>query len=84
MAVGLPMKTLLLRDEPFVALCPVLTRGPYNLSIQCWTFETPTAKVAEATFDLLLPEILRFIGPGRGLEGATNVGFQAASIYSSN
>jgi hypothetical protein len=53
MAVGLPMKALLLRDEPLVALYPVLTHGPYNLSIQRWTFETPTAKVAEACVHLL-------------------------------
>jgi hypothetical protein len=89
MAVGLPMKALLLRDEPFVALSSVLTRGPYNLLIQCWTFETPTAKVAEACIHLLHFRLvtsgnfaLRW--PWKALEGAINVGFQAASIYSSN
>jgi hypothetical protein len=75
------MKALLLRDEPFIALCPVLTRGLSNLPIQCWTFETPTAKSSRGLHHLLHFRLV----PSRNfvlslvLEGATNVGFKQSA-----
>ncbi len=73
MAVGLPMKALLLlRDEPFVAVWNILSL-PEDLTICQFNVGLSKHQLLRwrrlasisFTFGLLLPEILRFIGPGR-------------------